>query len=176
MLIHLLAVMRTLITFSPRWGKLQLDWLLRHFPPRLIRSAYVFINGFITIAVLALLALVTRNPFVFPSLWPTAYLLFFSPLAKTSTARNTVDRHAIGLICGYAAYVLTGALMVPLGRQSPAGRRHHPDCFAWDYFQAARAANYRACRISARCSSPCYQPARRTALSALERFRTGQTC
>jgi CBS domain-containing membrane protein len=102
---HILSLLR----------KLQLDWLLRHFPPRLIRSAYVFINGFITIAVLALLALVTRNPFVFPSLGPTAYLLFFSPLGKTSTPRNTVDGHAIGLICGYAAYVLTGAGALPFG-------------------------------------------------------------
>ena len=58
--------------------KLRLDWLLLHFPPRLVRSAYVFVNGFITIGVLALLALVSRNPFVFPSLGPTAYLLFFT--------------------------------------------------------------------------------------------------
>lgn len=36
--------------------KLRLDWLLRHFPPRLVRSVYVFVNGFITIGVLALLA------------------------------------------------------------------------------------------------------------------------
>ena len=52
--------------------KLRLDWLLLHFPPRLVRSVYVFVNGFITIAVLAVLALVSRNPFVFPSLGPTA--------------------------------------------------------------------------------------------------------
>ncbi|MGH9681989.1 MAG: hypothetical protein ACRD4S_00005, partial [Candidatus Acidiferrales bacterium] len=48
--------------------KLRLDWLLRHFPQRLVRSVYVFVNGFITIGVLALLALLSRNPFVFPSL------------------------------------------------------------------------------------------------------------
>lgn len=59
--------------------RLRLDWLLQHFPSRLVRSVYVFVNGFITIALLALLALVSGNPFVFPSLGPTAYLLFFSP-------------------------------------------------------------------------------------------------
>jgi len=58
--------------------RVRLDWLLHHFPPRLVQSVYVFVNGFITIGVLALLALVSRNPFVFPSLGPTAYLLFFS--------------------------------------------------------------------------------------------------
>ena len=93
----------------------RLDWLLRHFPPRFVRSVYVFVNGFITIAVLALLALVSRNPFVFPSLGPTAYLLFFSPLGKTSSPRNTIFGHAIGLVCGYAAFVVTGAGALPFG-------------------------------------------------------------
>src|SRR5579872_482027 len=95
--------------------RLRLDWLLLHFPPRLVRSVYVFVNGFITIGVLALLALVSRNPFVFPSLGPTAYLLFFSPLGRTSSPRNTVFGHAIGLICGYVAFVATGAGAQPFG-------------------------------------------------------------
>lgn len=100
---HILSLLRPL----------RLDWLLRHFPPRLVRALYVFVNGFITIGVLALLALVSRNPFVFPSLGPTAYLLFFSPLAKTSSPRNTIFGHAIGLICGYAAFVVTDAGALP---------------------------------------------------------------
>jgi len=95
--------------------RVKLHWLLHHFPPRLVRSVYVFVNGFITIGVLALLALVSRNPFVFPSLGPTAYLLFFSPLAKTASPRNTIVGHAVGLICGYIAFVVTGAGVVPFG-------------------------------------------------------------
>ena len=93
----------------------RLDWLLHHFPPRLVRSLYVFVNGFITIGVLALLALLSHNPFVFPSLGPTAYLLFFSPLAQSPSPRNTIFGHAIGLICGYAAFVVTGAGALPFG-------------------------------------------------------------
>jgi CBS domain-containing membrane protein len=95
--------------------RLRLDWLLLHFPPRLVRSAYVFVNGFVTIALLALLALVSRNPFVFPSLGPTAYLLFFAPLGRTSSPRNTIIGHAIGLVCGYGAFVITGAGALPFG-------------------------------------------------------------
>lgn len=94
---------------------LRLDWLLRHFPPRLVRSAYVFVNGFITIGLLALLALVSRNPFVFPSLGPTAYLLFFSPLGRASSPRNTILGHAIGLLSGYVAFVATGAGALSFG-------------------------------------------------------------
>lgn len=102
---HILSLLR----------RFRLNWLLQHFPERLVRSIYVFVNGFITIAVLALLALVTRNPFVFPSLGPTAYLLFFSPLAKTASPRNTILGHAVGLACGYAAFVFTGAGALPFG-------------------------------------------------------------
>ena len=95
--------------------RLRLDWLLHHFPPRLVRSVYVFVNGFITIGLLALLALVSGNPFVFPSLGPTAYLLFFSPLAKSCCPRNTILGHAIGIACGYGAFILTGAGALPFG-------------------------------------------------------------
>src|SRR5690349_5631574 len=93
--------------------RLRLEWLLHHFPPRIVRSVYVFVNGFITIAVLALLSFVTHSPFVFPSLGPTAYLMFFSPLADTSSPRNTLLGHAIGLVCGYAAFAITGAGALP---------------------------------------------------------------
>jgi len=113
---------------SPFFQRLRLDWLLLHFPPRLVRSAYVFVNGFITIAVLALLALASRNPFVFPSLGPTAYLLFFTPLGRSSCPRNTVLGHAMGLICGYAAFVVTGAGALPFGE--------HPGIF-WPRVLAA---------------------------------------
>ena len=71
------------------------------------------INSFITIGLLALLALVTGSPFVFPSLGPTAYLFFFSPLAEASSPRNAILGHAIGLICGYAAFALTAASSPP---------------------------------------------------------------
>jgi len=94
---------------------LRLEWLLQHFPGRVVWAIYVFINGFITIGLLALLALLTSSPFVFPSLGPTAYLFFFSPLAEASSPRNTILGHAIGLICGYAAFALTVAFSPPFG-------------------------------------------------------------
>ena len=94
---------------------LRLEWLLQHFPTRVVWAIYVCINGFITIGLLALLALVTGSPFVFPSLGPTAYLFFFSSLAEASSPRNTILGHAIGLICGYGAFVLTVASSPPFG-------------------------------------------------------------
>jgi CBS domain-containing membrane protein len=96
-------------------ANLRLEWLLQHFSPRLVRAAYVFINGFITIGLLALLAVITGSPFVFPSLGPTAYLFFFSPLAEAASPRNTILGHAIGLFCGYAAFALATASGPPFG-------------------------------------------------------------
>jgi CBS-domain-containing membrane protein len=86
---------------------LRMAWLLEHLPPRLVWSIYVGVNGFATIGLLGLLALVTKSPFVFPSLGPTAYLFFFSPLAEASSPRNAILGHAIGLICGYTAFAVT---------------------------------------------------------------------
>jgi CBS domain-containing membrane protein len=94
---------------------MRLEWLLKHFPPRLVWAAYVCVNGFVTIGLLALLALLTGSPFVFPSLGPTAYLFFFSPLAEASSPRNTILGHAIGLTCGYAAFAITVASRPPFG-------------------------------------------------------------
>lgn len=94
---------------------LRLEWLLQHFPKRVVWAIYVCINGFVTIGLLALLALLTGSPFVFPSLGPTAYLFFFSPLAEASSPRNTILGHAIGLICGYGAFALAVASSPPFG-------------------------------------------------------------
>ena len=87
---------------------MRLTWLLDHFPPLLIWTAYVFVNGFVTIGLLALLAVVSETPFVFPSLGPTAYLFFFAPLGESSTPRNAILGHAIGLACGYGAFWAAG--------------------------------------------------------------------
>ncbi|HEU5352558.1 MAG TPA: HPP family protein [Terracidiphilus sp.] len=95
--------------------RLRLAWLLEHFSPRVVWSVYILVNGFLTIALLALLAVITGSPFVFPSLGPTAYLLFIAPLQPNSSPRNTILGHAIGLICGYGAYVVTDAASVPYG-------------------------------------------------------------
>ncbi len=94
---------------------LRMEWLLRHFPARLVWAVYVCVNGFITIGLLGLLALLTGSPFVFPSLGPTAYLFFFAPLTESASPRNTILGHGIGLVCGYAAFALTAASSPPFG-------------------------------------------------------------
>ena len=177
-------------------ARLRLQWLLHHFSPRLVWTAYVCVNCFITIGLLALLAFATGSPFVFPSLGPTAYLFFFSPLTKASSPRNTVLGHAIGLVCGYAAFALTmsscsafqhargGPWSDNSGRRSLAlgyGRVHgsvsgkpsagggdHSHCFARHHLSAQRSRHYRG-RSRAAYGAGCGdQSARRTTLPTLE--------
>jgi CBS domain-containing membrane protein len=98
--------------------RLGLHRAVRPLPAVLVWSIYVFVNGFITIALLSVLAVCTGVPFVFPSLGPTAYLLFFSPLSEASSPRNTILGHALGLICGYGAFWLLGSPLTDPGGPS----------------------------------------------------------
>lgn len=107
--------------------RLRLNWLLAHRPPRAVWASYVFLNSFVTIGLLALVAVLTHNPFVFPSLGPTAYLFFFSPLAEASAPRNAIYGHAIGLACGFFAYYVTGMHAFP---QGAAGHVYWPRILA----------------------------------------------
>jgi CBS-domain-containing membrane protein len=93
--------------------RLRLSRWLRRFPPRLVWAAFVFVNGFIAVAILAGLALVFRTSFVFPSVGPTAFLLYFMPTAPTASPRNTLCGHALGIGCGYAALCLFGLENAP---------------------------------------------------------------
>jgi CBS domain-containing membrane protein len=94
-------------------GRWQLGHLLARFPERTVWAAFVFVNGFVTIAILAALAMLTGTPFVFPSLGPTAFLLFFTPLAPSASPRNTLYGHLIGILCGYGALLATGLAHAP---------------------------------------------------------------
>lgn len=93
--------------------RLRLTRLLQRFPQRPVWAAFMFVNGFLTIALLALVAMVSHVPFVFPSLGPTAFLFFFTPLTPTASPRNTLCGHAIGILCGYGALWLTGLQDAP---------------------------------------------------------------
>jgi CBS-domain-containing membrane protein len=94
-------------------ARLRLTRLLGRFPERPVWAAFMFVNGFVTIGLLAALAMVTRTPFVFPSLGPTAFLFFFTPTMPSASPRHTIYGHAIGIACGAAALWITGLSHAP---------------------------------------------------------------
>ena len=92
---------------------MQLSRWLRRFPPRLVWATFVFVNGFISVGLLAGLAVVSRTPLVFPSVGPTALMLYFMPTAPAASPRNILCGHAIGIVCGYASLCLVGLQHAP---------------------------------------------------------------
>lgn len=69
---------------------------------------FAFVNGLIAIGAMSFVAFVTGEPFIFPSLGPTAFLLFYTPLLPAACPRNTLGGHAIGAVAGYLALVVFG--------------------------------------------------------------------
>jgi CBS-domain-containing membrane protein len=64
--------------------------------------------GFISIAALSAVAMISHTPFVFPSLGPTAILFFFHPMSASAAPRHAIYGHAIGILCGYGSLWLLG--------------------------------------------------------------------
>ncbi|WP_291272636.1 HPP family protein [Geothrix sp.] len=94
-------------------ARFRLTALLGHFPERQVWAAFMFINGLVSIGLLAGLAMLTHTPMVFPSLGPTAFLFFFTPTLPTASPRNTIYGHIIGIACGYGALWLMGLHHAP---------------------------------------------------------------
>lgn len=82
--------------------------LLRRFPERVVWAVFVLLMGFISIAILAVVAMVSHTAFVFPSLGPTAILFFFHPMSASASPRHALYGHAIGILCGYGSLALLG--------------------------------------------------------------------
>jgi CBS-domain-containing membrane protein len=103
--------------------RLRLPALERRHNSTAVLGAFGLVNGFVSIALMAAAAAVTRQPFLFPSLGPTAFLLFYTPRAASACPRNTLAGHLIGVLAGYgslAAFGLTDA--GPAGTHVTAAR------------------------------------------------------
>src|SRR6266567_3135872 len=91
--------------------RMRLPWLLQHHARIPVLALFSFVNGCISIGIMAALAVVTHSPFIFPSLGPTAFLFFYTPTAPSASPRNTIIGHAIGVAAGYFSLVVTGLTM-----------------------------------------------------------------
>lgn len=86
--------------------RLHLPWRLRGGTPAL--GALALINGFLSIALMAAAAHFTNQPLVFPSLGPTAFLIFYAATRPAASPRNTVVGHLIGAVAGYVSLLAFG--------------------------------------------------------------------
>ena len=86
----------------------QLDYLVNRYSSIPVLSIFSFVNGCMSIALMAFAALITGAPFVFPSLGPTAFLFFYTPTAPTASPRNALVGHAIGAAAGLVSLHVFG--------------------------------------------------------------------
>lgn len=93
--------------------RFQLTQLIRYHNSTVVMAIFSMVNGFISIALMAAVALVTRAPFIFPSLGPTAFLLFYTPTAPAASPRNTLVGHFIGAMAGWLSLVIFGLTNAP---------------------------------------------------------------
>ena len=73
-----------------------------------VMGLFALVNGVISIAIMSAAAVVTGQALIFPSLGPTAFLLFYTPTVPAASPRNTICGHAIGAAAGYLALVVFG--------------------------------------------------------------------
>ena len=80
------------------------------YSPVAVMGAFAFVNGCLSIGIMAVAAILTGQPLIFPSLGPTAFLLFYTPRAPAASPRNTILGHLIGVIAGYGSLAVFGLL------------------------------------------------------------------
>lgn len=73
-----------------------------------VMGLFAFVNGLISIGLMAGAALITGAAFIFPSLGPTAFLFFYTPTSPAASPKNTVMGHLIGAAAGYLSLVVFG--------------------------------------------------------------------
>ncbi len=93
------------------WGlarRFQIPALKKRHNDTNVMGLFAGVNGLLAIAVLSAVAWATDQPFIFPSLGPTAFLLFYTPTSPAASPRNTIIGHAVGVGAGYLALVVFG--------------------------------------------------------------------
>lgn len=76
-------------------------------------ALFAFAFGTVAIGLMGTVAHFAAAPFIFPSLGPTAFLIFHRPTASAASPRNTIVGHLIGALSGVAALAVCGLLDAP---------------------------------------------------------------
>jgi CBS domain-containing membrane protein len=85
------------------------EWLYARWGNR-GNAVYTFVGCLLTVAFAALLAWAFDEPLIFPSLGPTAYLFFETPMAEAASPRNTIIGHGVAVLSALLALVAFGVL------------------------------------------------------------------
>jgi CBS-domain-containing membrane protein len=76
-------------------------------------ALFSFIASALALGGSGFLAYLFKQPLIFPSLGPTAYLFFESPTSRASSPRNTVIGHFVAVVAGGISLAIFGLLGAP---------------------------------------------------------------
>lgn len=85
----------------------------RWYPPTAGLALFNLAAGGLSIGLLAAVAHFFSSSFLFPSLGPTAFLLFSTPTARVSSPRSILLGHLIGALAGWLSLAAFGLLDAP---------------------------------------------------------------
>lgn len=87
--------------------------LIERFGERVGGALYAFVACLLALAVSGLAAYLTKQPLLFPSLGPTAFLFFESPMTERASPRNALIGHAVAILAGVLSLAIFGLLDNP---------------------------------------------------------------
>jgi CBS domain-containing membrane protein len=98
---------------NTRRKRFSLEDLKRRHHSAIVVGIFGFVSGGLAIGILAWTAHLAQSPLVFPSLGPTAFLLFYHPLQRPASPRNTLLGHLIGIAAAWLSLVVFGLTHAP---------------------------------------------------------------
>jgi CBS-domain-containing membrane protein len=85
-----------------------LERMEKRLPPGMALALFNFFNSGLSIGLIAVIALITKEAFIFPSLGATAFILFYLPRTEVASPRNVLSSHLVGALCGWGVLWMFG--------------------------------------------------------------------
>ncbi|MEE8143569.1 MAG: HPP family protein [Planctomycetota bacterium] len=106
-------------SLATRLAKFGFWYLLARSKGDWLRVPFVFLNGALSIAIIGGAAIALDWPLIFPSLGPTAFLIFSRPSTHEASPRSALLGHICGALSGFLSIAVAGTLF-DLGEASAA--------------------------------------------------------
>ena len=82
-------------------SRMQVRYLIRNSRnPTVLIATFAVFSGASALILITWAAHVLDLPLLFPPLWPTAFILFYTPMAASASPRNTIQAHTLGVGAG----------------------------------------------------------------------------
>jgi CBS-domain-containing membrane protein len=103
------------------FSRLQFGYLLRSRGySRLLQVLFVFVTGATALGTITIAAYLTDLPLLFPPLGPSAFILFYTPLAVIASPRNVIMSHTMAVTAGLSSLWLAGLAFPGMNPAEPS--------------------------------------------------------